>query len=358
MITEGFSKNTTLRNYKDEIERRIKNDRNKNIVPNSVIDTLMSVDPTPKKAFVLQLLKWYLSGSMRYLEDASKATIPLTLYSKFKNTLDPIQSYDFSELLDLGDKLSDKKSNSEISKEDTQRFFDEKKAVLFYEDSNYKIVIPKTKEAAIYFGRGTRWCTSADDDNYFSEYNKTGPLYIILFKNHPNKWQFHFDKNIKWSSFDICFDDDLSENYSLMDESDDYIDLDIIPDKLKELFKQFLLPIGIQAILNNEPSCYKFSELGNDIKNKLFINHYFWEIDAIYKKEIYNNLTEDNLEFIAKNVNKSILLDLTSTLKIRLLKYIPNNYVKRFKSDISKYKIELITKIEKLQNELNLINNV
>lgn len=37
----------------------------------------------------------------------------------------------------------------------------------------------------------TRWCTAAKKDNMFDEYNKEGPLYIILHKPTNRRWQFH-----------------------------------------------------------------------------------------------------------------------------------------------------------------------
>jgi hypothetical protein len=53
------------------------------------------------------------------------------------------------------------------------------------------LVSPTTEEAACELGKGTKWCTSADTNNYFNYYNKQGPMYI--WKDKTGKYQFHFD---------------------------------------------------------------------------------------------------------------------------------------------------------------------
>ncbi len=81
---EAYSRDKTLSVYQNQLEKRVKQDHS-GITPEMVINQLEQADPSMKKAYVLPLLKWYLEGSMRYLEDASKATSGLTLYGKFKN---------------------------------------------------------------------------------------------------------------------------------------------------------------------------------------------------------------------------------------------------------------------------------
>ncbi len=69
------------------------------------------------------------------------------------------------------------------------------------DNSELRILRILDKNAAIYYGQGTnpRWCTSyTDSDNRFDEYNKRGPLYVLLPKNPRyvgEKYQMHFDNN-------------------------------------------------------------------------------------------------------------------------------------------------------------------
>jgi len=64
---------------------------------------------------------------------------------------------------------------------------------LLYNSDQIKVVIPNTKKASIFFGKGTKWCTAATKNNMFSNYSKKNdPLYIIMIKGSNEKYQFHF----------------------------------------------------------------------------------------------------------------------------------------------------------------------
>ena len=155
-------------------------------------------DPTAKKAYVLDLLRMYLDGSMARIEDVFKATEPLKLYSKFRNrNLPSLRTMTFTELLDLGDELSDVMSQSETSKAEEQAFYDSEQAYVAHDTDAYKVIVPFTEEASKFFGRGTRWCTAAESNNMFSEYYKgerdpAKRLWIVIFKGQKGKkWQLH-----------------------------------------------------------------------------------------------------------------------------------------------------------------------
>ena len=76
-LMEAYSRDKTLSVYQAQLEQRIKSDHSAND-PEMVVSKLEKADPSMKKAYVLPLLQWYLTGSMRYLEDASKATAGMT----------------------------------------------------------------------------------------------------------------------------------------------------------------------------------------------------------------------------------------------------------------------------------------
>jgi len=57
---------------------------------------------------------------------------------------------------------------------------------------SFKVVIPHTEGASQYFGKGTAWCTAGDTHCAFRNYDKDGPLYIIILKGDANgKYQLH-----------------------------------------------------------------------------------------------------------------------------------------------------------------------
>ena len=68
-------------------------------------------------------------------------------------------------------------------------------AELFYEDDNWKVIIPKIEEASCLYGANTKWCTMGKEDNMFNEYNSRGSLYIFINKKDNEKYQLHFESN-------------------------------------------------------------------------------------------------------------------------------------------------------------------
>jgi hypothetical protein len=64
-----------------------------------------------------------------------------------------------------------------------------------YRDSEIRVIVPKDKAAACYYGQGTKWCTAARSNNMFDQYHKMGDMYIIMPtkpKYEGEKYQFHF----------------------------------------------------------------------------------------------------------------------------------------------------------------------
>ena len=77
----------------------------------------------------------------------------------------------------------------------------------FYNDEDVRIIIPKDKTSACYYGQGTQWCTaSTKSTNYFNRYNKQGKLYIILPKepeHEGEKYQLHFGTDFYANENDV-----------------------------------------------------------------------------------------------------------------------------------------------------------
>lgn len=63
-----------------------------------------------------------------------------------------------------------------------------------YENDNWFVLIPKSMEASIYWGSGTKWCTATKtiENNRFEQYSESGPLYININKKTGAKYQFSF----------------------------------------------------------------------------------------------------------------------------------------------------------------------
>lgn len=60
-----------------------------------------------------------------------------------------------------------------------------------YDDGRYFVVNPLTHDSSCYYGKGTKWCTSADTDHQFKKYNEDGKLFYILDKNATTNDKFY-----------------------------------------------------------------------------------------------------------------------------------------------------------------------
>jgi hypothetical protein len=127
------------------------------------------------------------------------------------------------------DQYLEKKTGREEKSNEEAELIKSGQAVIYKDTGAVKIVIPKTEEAAKFYGRGTRWCTAGDNDNRFDYYNKQGPLYVIIFRGSGVKWQFHF------------------ESGQFMDEQDD----DLEPSSVKPLSGLFSEDKWMAAVKNN-----------------------------------------------------------------------------------------------------------
>ena len=108
-------------------------------------------------------------------------------------------------------------STKEQSNLEEQELYKSKQAILFYNDSQVKVVIPKTEKASIFFGRGTKWCTAARNDNMFKQYNNEGPLYIVIIKGTNEKYQFHWKSNQFMDSSDSAINpNELATKYPIL----------------------------------------------------------------------------------------------------------------------------------------------
>jgi hypothetical protein len=153
-------------------------------IVSDVIKILESFDPTPNKQYTLQIVKWFLdNGSKAFpkIEDGRstlkeylyyfqklKARIPeqyrdIRQYRGTREFMDSVQY--FKEKYGKKEKLLPK-GNSDI----------------IYQTKDVIVRHARDQEAACYLGQGTQWCTaSTQADNYFENYDSSGPLVIINF---------------------------------------------------------------------------------------------------------------------------------------------------------------------------------
>lgn len=155
-----------------------------------ILNGLEQADPTSNKKYTQWLARTYANGGYRFADIRSIVADALVKFEKLKNQRvvtgaeSDIGQYsnfdDFLVFINQYD-LEEKQDNKGLAK-------------VLVDNSLVRIIVPEDEAAAKYYGRGTKWCTSANNDNMFTQYNDYGKLYIIIPKNavrNGEKYQYY-----------------------------------------------------------------------------------------------------------------------------------------------------------------------
>ena len=172
-------------------------------IPQDIFQQIISADPTyniekPNKMgkYGKWLLALYQKQNLK-IEDLYKAKDYLSTFIKFNAKLQERDIMKYHSLQELFTSIEPFIQNPQQAATKSEEIRNIKEgAEKVYEDNKWLVVVPHTKEASCYYGKGTQWCTAADhSDNMFDTYNKHGFLYINILKGTNTKYQFHFESN-------------------------------------------------------------------------------------------------------------------------------------------------------------------
>ena len=85
------------------------------------------------------------------------------------------------------------KDEKEKAKQQAELEKVKKDIITVYSGPEGWIRIPTTRDAAIFLGQNTRWCTSARGNNMFAHYNKSDSLFVVYDKETKARSQLHID---------------------------------------------------------------------------------------------------------------------------------------------------------------------
>lgn len=241
-----------------------------------------------------------------------------------KNWIDQYHSKDIED-------INRARNEKNKLKEDVEKVF---------ETPNVLIVHPLTQEASCIYGAGTKWCTAADKDNEFNEYNKQGPLYIVINKLNNKKYQLHFET----SQFMDAKDEPVTLRYlgqSIPDiltwfqEDSSPITRENAIEVAVELGNVNLLKFFKKKfnLTVSDARKYYFFEKSDDYVSPLIVASNYGYIDILqsliddFNLTIYDVKLKDNylLRFTAINGSPEILKFLNSRFNLTIEDYRANN---------------------------------
>lgn len=147
----------------------------------NILNQLEQADPTPNKQYVPWLAKIYAEGGPQSRIEDLQSTVKDALAKfhalKTRRQL-PSPRNDIMRYANAGDFLSvmdEYPDPSELAQSQ-----DRGQAKEIIRTDAVRVIVPKDQAAACYYGRGTRWCTAARNNNMFDAYADQGPLYILI----------------------------------------------------------------------------------------------------------------------------------------------------------------------------------
>ena len=175
-----------------------------------VLDRFEEIDPTPNKQYIQPIMNMYIKDKFNGFEDTQRLKNALSLFARFKQRLDKRDINQYDSLHELEDAIEP--HELELTKKEKRQqgeyHIDPSSYDVFAESTRYVVITPNTPQASCSFGAGTKWCTaSKDSSDYFDEYKKEGPLYIVRTKDA------NYDKDISWLPFLKQQLDGIKENF-------------------------------------------------------------------------------------------------------------------------------------------------
>lgn len=129
--------------------------------------------------YIQWIAKQYTIGAFK-LEDCTRMKTELATFDKVKPRLANKDLNSYKTLVDLYAALKPFEDQDVRSAGEQERDLKAGGAEKIIDTADFKVLKLKTKEAACFYGKGTKWCTAADNDNRFDYYASKDDLYVIL----------------------------------------------------------------------------------------------------------------------------------------------------------------------------------
>ena len=198
-------------------------------------DKLIACDPTFSKKYLRWLCDVFLNNG--FLEEDiehenNKVFETLNLFSKLQNKLDEkdriLNKYHsigslWNVIKPYIKDYQEKENYQNQIHKDTKiiiRTKEQMKTENGIITGNFIVINPLTEESAKWWGKGTRWCTSSENNNMFERYAKDAPLFVIIMPNgdklqlwkYKNQFQFMDDNDGPVSS------EYIEKHFSLLEQ--------------------------------------------------------------------------------------------------------------------------------------------
>jgi len=171
MLLQEYLRLVLLEGRKEDLQKKY---------PNSDVNYYWHSDPSRNKKYV----EWILKNTKddHDMETSQKVKRAISVFDtkniRFKKK--DINSYkSLDELFQAVDEVENSQSKTEKKKDSLAG------AEKLAQNDKYKLYRIKTKKAAQILGRGTHWCITMDNQEYYEEYVEQGTEFFYFIRNNP-----------------------------------------------------------------------------------------------------------------------------------------------------------------------------
>jgi hypothetical protein len=179
----------------EKVKLAVKKDTNAKLKdPTQVITHIAKADPSNGK-YLQWLVRMYVAGQFKQ-EDVGQLHKDITIFEKFKNKIANKDLNSYKDRAQFNAAIEPFEQQApELSKAEQEKMKKKEGAEYIINTPHFKALVPKTEEAACLYGKGTKWCTAAENNNQFENYHSQGDLVIVMTEldGKPRKFQLHPD---------------------------------------------------------------------------------------------------------------------------------------------------------------------
>jgi hypothetical protein len=185
----------TIQQQGERLVAHVRDFERQKLSAQEIVTELESCDPTPNKMYMTWLIRQYLARQFR-LEDSPRIREVMTSYHRHKAGL-PVEQRDvgrltFYQVEDLADSILNA-DTTPPAQDQVSSYANIPGLDILYSGPLGVLAVPRTRKASCAIGSGTKWCTSARNNNRFHQYNRQGPLYVWIERPGGLKYQFHWE---------------------------------------------------------------------------------------------------------------------------------------------------------------------
>jgi hypothetical protein len=195
MLSEGKKADWIARNQGKKILDTIKQRNDRNWIGKTAEEVALEFEKHGGK-FAPYYVKLYLNGDVKRMEDLYRVTPLINTFNKIKQHLKQkdLNRYNLAELEHTLEPYQNKIVDKNTNPAEDQRHYESEHMTKVLSHPNFEIIVPHTKETSCHLGKGTKWCTAADEDhNMYNTYAEKGNLYVI--RAGKRRFQLHVESD-------------------------------------------------------------------------------------------------------------------------------------------------------------------